>query len=313
MRHGEADSNNEKLTMQEIGNNSAFVEQEIQDARRAFRKYVINNERDISYKVLSYVEDKLAENEEKIRQIIEINKNDFSYEGILKLLKKEKEGVNRFKSRNTKTGYYQVPVGVVGVECEGVADSVRSMFKAISTRNAVIILHKNFNMYSTEELLLLIVKECLKNFYIDDNIIQMFEAEEIDLAKLDKIIKKEEDALVIPTTKDIYIYQEDKSFAKEVKDEVIRLKESDVYKDYNIMPICGDFRNVIDYLDNKEIFAICMYTQNEQKAYKFINWINSQNVFVNTGIRKTIRYVDSNNSFYKSRFILHSDIFGGQD
>ena len=59
-----------------IDGSGEFVQLEILDARRAYRKYVINNNKNISKEVLSYVVGKVKENETEIRQIIEINKDD---------------------------------------------------------------------------------------------------------------------------------------------------------------------------------------------------------------------------------------------
>lgn len=292
-----------------IEGNEEFVQKEIVDARRAYRKYVINNNKNISKDVLSYISVRIEENEEKINQIIEINKDDITYQRIAEMILDEKQQISNFKSKNAKTGRYNVPVGVVGIECENVLDSIKAMLKAISTRNAVIILHKNYNKYSTEALILLIFKECLKNFYIDDNIIQMFEKEEIDLSKLDKMIKKDGNSIEKSVSNTIYIYQENAEYENEVQDEIERLKNNDLYKSYDIKPIAGEFGDIINYLNDNEASAVCMYTNNTQKAYKFINWINSPNVFVNTGIKSFDDISKGNSDYFNSKFVLHEDVF----
>lgn len=292
-----------------IKKDTSFVQKEILDARRAFRKYVINNNKNITKDVLLYVGEKVRENQKRIKQIIAINGDDISYNDILSMLEKERKTINKYKTRNKKTGYYNVPIGVVGVECDNVKDSIESIFKAISTRNAIIVLHKNYNEYSTESLIMLIVKECLKNFYIDDNIVQMFEKEEIDLKKLDKFITKDGKSTIKNTSNTIYIYQENDEFANDVQDEITRLKNTEMYKSYQIEPIKGDFGNIINYLNNKNASAVCMYTSNTQRAYKFINWINSPNVFVNTGIKNCMEAEGEDNKFFNSKYIMHEDVF----
>lgn len=292
-----------------IESNDEFVQQEIVDARRAYRKYVINNNKDISKDILSYITVKIEENEEKINQIIEINNDDITYQEIAEMIVEEKQQVSKFKSKNAKTGRYNVPVGVIGIECEDVEDSVNAMLKAISTRNAVIVLHDNYNKYSTEALILLIFKECLKNFYVDDNIIQMFGKEEIDLSKLDKIIKRDGNSSKKSESNTIYIYQENKEYEDEVQNEVERLQNNELYKSYEIKPITGEFGDIINYLNDKEASAVCMYTNNTQKAYKFINWINSPNVFVNTGIKNCKGVAKESSDYFNSKFVLHEDVF----
>ena len=201
-----------------------------------------------------------------------------------------------------------MPIGVIGIECSGVEDSIKSMLKSISTRNSIIILHDNFSKYSTESLILLIIKECLKNFYVDDNIIQMFQKEEIDLKKLDKLIKKDGNIIQKGDYKTIYLYQENEEFNNDIQNEVERLQSSEMYKSYVVKPITGEFGNVVNFMNGNKACAVCMYTNNNQKAYKFINWIDSPNVFVNTGI-KSCKNIGYENEFFNSKLVLHEGVF----
>lgn len=302
-----AEKNKSRIKLIEA--NEEFIQKEIQDARRAYRKYVINNDKNISIDVLSYITQKINENEQEIRKIIQINNDDITYEEIVQLIEDEKNNVESFKSKNKKTGRFNVPVGVIGMECSNVNDCIKCILKAISTRNAIIILHNNYSKYSTEALILLIIKECLKNYYIDDNIIQMFEKEEIDLKKLDKLIKKDGEKIEKEIPKTIYIYQENDNYETEVQNEIDRLKNNDIYKSYEIKPIKGEFGTIVNYLNNDKASAVCMYTDNSQKAYKFINWIDSPNVFVNTGVQKCKNSIAGENDFFKSKYVLHEDVF----
>lgn len=292
-----------------IKGDAMFVQEEILNARRAYRRYVINNNKGISKRILSYVYDEIQKNADKIKQLVDINEEDISYQDILYLLEREKEATSKYKAKDKKTGCYNVPIGVIGVECSNTKDSIANIFKAISTRNAIIILHNNYSKYSTESLVLLIVKECLKNFYIDDNIIQMFEKEEIDLKMLDKLITKDKEKEKKGNdTNTIYIYQEDDEYEDTVMDEVERLNGAEMYKSYNIEPIKGDFADIINYLHGNSSSAVCMYTNNAQRAYKFINWVNSSNVFINTGVRKCDEIVNDC-KYYNSKYVLHEDVF----
>lgn len=321
----EAKDKEQAQTEVELINDTEYVQLEILDARRAFRKYVINNNKNISKEIFGYVQGKLQENEVEIKQLIDINNDDITYEDIVEYLKEEEKNVGKFKVKNEKTGRYCVPVGVIGIECANAKDAIQNIFKSISTRNAIMILHDNYSKYSTEALVLLIVKECLKNFYIDDNIIQMFEKEEIDLTKLDRVIPREEgsvgsfnftlnlkndDSKKDTNKNTIYIYQEDESFANDVQEEVQRLQNNEIYKSYNIKPIKGEFGNVVNYLQSSNnVSAVCMYTNNTQKAYKFINWTNSPNVFVNTGVKSCKEIGENMGEYFSSKYVLHEDVF----
>lgn len=289
--------------------NTEFVQKEILDARRAFRKYVINNTKNISTDVLSVIAQKIEENEEKISKIIEINNDNITYHEIWEMVIDEKQSTSKFKKKNIKTGRYNVPIGVIGVECEGVRDSIENMLKAISTRNAVIILHQNYNKYSTEALILLIIKDCLNSNYIDDNIIQMYGIEEIDLSKLDRLIRKNGKEDKEKSAKTIFLYQENEAFEDKIENEIERLQNSELYGSYDIKPIKGEFGNIINYLNNNKASAVCMYTNNTQKAYKFINWIDSPNVFVNTGIKSFKNIENGNSDYFNSKYVLHEDVF----
>lgn len=314
-----------QISYEYIKKDSEFVQKEIVEARSAFRKYVINNKKNISLDILNYIEEKLYENESKIDKIIEINQNNITFEDIQMLLQEQKQKVSNFKLRDKKTGRYKVPIGVIGARCTNIKECVENMFNAITTRNAIIILDENYSKYSTESLILLIIKECLRNFYIDDSIIQMVEKETIDLTKVDKCVNFDnkldskidfksrvelDSKLNFGNFEDvIYLYKEDDSFEDEVKCEVEKLKNLEKYKNCKIKVITGEFANVVDFLNKNKVYAVCMYTNNSHRAYKFINWVNCGNVFVNTGIRCCKNDVNSDNEYFNYKYVLHEDVF----
>lgn len=306
-----------QVSYEHIKKDSEFVQKEILEARSAFRKYVINNKKNISLDILNYIEEKLYENESKIDKIIEINQNSITFEDILGLLQEYKQKINNFKLRNKKTGHYQVPIGVIGVRCNSIKDCIDNMFNAITTRNAIIILDENYNKYSTESLLLLIIKECLRNFYIDDNIVQMTTKGEINLNQVDKCVnfvnelssKTDSKTSFENFENTIYLYKEDDSFEDEVKNEVEKLQNMEKYKRSKIQIITGDFANVVDFLNKSKTYAVCIYTNNSHRAYKFINWVNCENVFVNTGIKDPKIVSKGDNEYFMYKYVLHKDVF----
>lgn len=299
-----------------IQKNEAFVQNEILNARRAFRKYSINNTKNISNDILNLILNKIKENENKIEKIIEINKDQLSYLNIEDIIKEEIENLNMYKSIDKKTYGYFMPIGVVGVECTNAKESIKALIKAVSTRNSIIVLHKNYNQYSTESLILLIIQECLKNFYVDDNIVQICEDIEIDHSSLDRIISND-DSKQNPKnySKEIFIYQEDDLYEQIVKEEYEKIKELDKFLGYNVRVIKGEFSSVVNFLTTNKPFAVCMFTNNDQKAYKFMNWIDSSNVFINVGIENDIcienpdLYNMKNNKYYELKKVVHKDIF----
>lgn len=302
-------NSDDEIKIKYINEDTVFVQDIILNARRAYRKYVINNTGKISEDIFSYVSDKIYENEDEIKKIIEINKDSISFLDIIKIIDEEKKSINQFKLRNKDLSYYQVPVGVVGVLCQNTKQAISGMLKAISTRNAVIILQDKYNKYSTEALICLIIQECLKNFYIDDNLVQIVDKIEIDLSKIDRIINTSNDVEREKHTNKIYVYQEDETFANSVIREVKRLELLDKYSDFDIEVIKGNFRNVIDYLNDRKAFTVCMYTNNSQKAYKLMNWVGAENVFINTGVLDGIGEIKCDNAYLNFKFVLHKDVF----
>lgn len=296
-----------------INQNVEFVQEEILNARKAFRKYVINNIENISEDILSYILEKVKENESKISQILQINNDEITFDYLIELIENEKSTIKEFKTKDDKTGCYKVPIGTIGVVCSNAKYAISNMLKAISTRNSIIILHENYNKYSTESLILLIMQESLKNFYIDDNIIQIIEKDKVDFSKLDKVIFNEsEDVANNIVNEDrnvIYIYEEDGQFKDEIIKEVDRIKSINRFKDFEVKVIKGEFGNIISFLSNNKAFAVCMYTKNSQRAYKLLNWIDARNIFINTGINSYKDVIACDNPFLNYKFLLHSDVF----
>ena len=299
------DENNDIAEL--ITKDSDYVQSEILDARKAFRKYSINNVKNISSNVIEYTMQKLEENEHQINQIIKINEDFITYDEIVEMLNSEYNHIKKFKSKTKIAGAYKFPIGVIGVECDSAREAISSIFKAISSRNAVIVLHDNYNKYSTESLVLLIVKECLKNFYIDDNIVQMFPKEEIDLKKLNKYVSRNA-SIENDRDQSIYIYQDDDIYSEDVKKEVERLQNSEIYKTFDIKPIKGEFRDVVNYLSSNKASAVCMFTDNKQRAYKFINWIDSPNIFINSEVVGCKKITGNHNAFYSAKYIVKKDV-----
>ena len=299
--------NESKIKLIQDDTDSAQIE--IINARKAYRKYVINNTKNISLDILYYIKDAIQKNGLKIRKLIRINNGNVTYGDIISSLDNEIKSVQEFKQINNDTKRFNMPIGVIGVECADSKTSIENIFKAVSTRNAVIILHEDYSEFSTEALILMIVKETLKKFSVSENLVQMYDKMEIDEEQLNQIIGIDGKIIDKSKGKIIYVYQEDEQCYYNVINEIERLKNDEKYKEYKIQGITGDFGNIISYLDKNESSAICMYTKNSQKAYKFINWANSSNIFVNTGVHIVENANGIIDQYYNKKFILHKDVF----
>ena len=292
-----------------VHSDAQYVQIEVLNARKAFRQYVINNKIDISTDILVFVKEKIQKSSSKMKRLIKINKEDISYEDIIRLLDDEIVNVANFKKRNEKTKRFNIPIGVIGVECNDSKTAVENIFKAVSTRNAIMILQDAYNEYSIEALVLMMVKESLKHFNVSGDLVQLFDKIEIDERQLDKIIKGNREIVYRSRPKTIYIYLEDKELENKAMAEVKKLKNMDNSEKYNIEVITGNFADVVNFFYKNEAVAICMYTGNTQKAYKFMNWVNCPNVFINTGVCSCGNDKNYRNKYYNSKLILHKDIF----
>ncbi len=298
-----------KLEVEFIESNMAFVQEEIVLARKAFRRYIINNTKELPETILSLALEQVNNNKEQINKIIEINNDTITFDDILYIFEVEKGKINEYKLKNKKNNCYQVPVGVMGVVCTTVEQCIKNMIRAIVTRNSIIILQEKNNKYSTQSLILLIFKECLKNLGIDDNIIQLKETQEIDISKFDRFIDSNANLTEKETQKSIYFYQEDDCYEDDISYEVDKIKNLEKYKDFNVSVIKGEFGDVVEFLNNNKCYAVCMYTNNQQRAYKFMNWINTNNLFINTGLINCKNDLNCDNKYYEWKNVCHENIF----
>lgn len=296
------------LEVEYIEESSEFIQEEIVDARSAFRKYVINNKKDISENILSCISTEIMNNQSKIKKLMEINEDDFTFEDIITLLNNEVQNIKQYKLKKNDN-MFQVPIGVIGVECNTIKESIENIFKAISTRNSIIILKEKFNQYETDQLILLIVKECLRKNFIDDNIIQMMGIEEVNIDKLDKYISKNEKEIRSKKDKVIYLYQENEQYHNDIQMEVLRLQGSSIYSEHEIHIITGEFADVVDFLSENKANVIGIYTNNSQRAYKLMNWIDTDNLFINMEIGDKIQPVKCKNEYFAFKNIKFRNIF----
>ena len=77
------------VEFEHVDADTQFVQKEILDARRAFRKYVIKNNKNISKDVLLFVNEKFQENKSAIEQLIVMNNDDISYDELTKMVENE--------------------------------------------------------------------------------------------------------------------------------------------------------------------------------------------------------------------------------
>lgn len=257
----------------------------IERAKKAFEIYAINTNPDITVDIFNILKQRLDENDGAIKRLLTITKEELEYEDIINLLENEEKQINEYKKTEKVQkidnkfifSKYQVPVGIIVVETDDTKEVIQNIFKAIITRNAIIIKQNRENPYRIEKLILMIVRECLNKFELDENIVQIIEKQEIPKDQVDVYINKEENVKKQRSPK-LYIFQEDEYFEDIVSKEKIKLEK----QGKQVEVLKGNIYDVINEINKEKVLGSAIYTQDRKIGYKFINLINSDNVYMNT-------------------------------
>lgn len=282
----------QKVEITQNKDNEEKVSTLIKQAREAYENYMLADQFEIEKTVYKYIEERIKENEKNIKKIIEINKTEISFDVIIKTVEEEEKNLKEYKKtiRTRKIddkfvfSEYQVPEGIIGVEVKNSKEAIENILKAITTKNAIIVMQEAYEKYSVENLILLIVKESLSKFNIDNNIIQMVEEKEIkeqDKKELDVLITKDKKEQRKESKEKLYIYLEDDYFKEVVEQEIKKLNL--IGKEVEV--ITGEFYNCIRKINESRNLGVSIYSQDRKKGYKFINLINSKNVFFNSTLQ----------------------------
>ena len=271
----------------------------------AYRSYV---EKDslLAIKLLRYIKERVEANSEEIEKLnkelkigidIDVIKNI-----IDKNIDKEYQYKNVKKTLELDENYifytYQVPKGVLSVRCDNELDVIKNIFEAISTHNCITIIYENDNKYNLSNLILLIVKESLKKFEVSEELVNIMKSEyDYEFSNIinKNIVEKKEETL-----KKLYIYKYDDYFEEEVKKEKEKIEKLGI--DYEILT--GDFEDVIDKINETRNLGTSIYTQDKEIGYKFINYIHSDNVFLNTSLENVEKSDINDNLYYDWKNIV---------
>ena len=285
------------------------MKEEIKKLKEAYKKYNLDNRDDLPNKILEYISERIKANKLEIEQIIDIKKIELKYEAIIDTInnelnnKIESYGKTVINKKGFMFSQILVPVGIVAVETYDPIEIIKYWLKAIKSRNAVVISSVEYDENSIEGLILIIIKEALLKFRIDENIVMYMPFEECFYEYFDKVIytyneKGEKEKKVRTQMKRIdkeqikknYVYVEDEYFREEAE------------KNKNAEIITGEINEVFEKIQN----AMCatIYTQNSKKAFEFINLADCINVFVNTNVENAINTLESEDELYKYRNII---------
>lgn len=253
--------------------------------------YILNNDYEITQRLLTYIQERISANKKEIEELIEIRKENVKYEEIENIIKQEVSQDIKYKNY-TKMYINQgkflstsllMPIGTIAVEAFDTIEVIRYFIKAIKSRNGVAISDVEYDEQSIKFLVLEIIKQALKKFNVDENLIMILPYEECFYEYFDKVIytyNKTGEKLSKNNyeekehTDKKYIYIEN----KELEENAITDNSGEKQLLY------GEFKNVIEEINSSYSEAAIIYTKIPEKAYRFINLVHSKNVLVNTSL-----------------------------
>ena len=288
-----------------------MIDKEYKKARNAYNQYNLNTEYKIEEKILKYIGERIRENQKEIQEMLKIEKSELTYENIKEEIEKEIKKKSEYKNQivlkkgqnNFVSTIYKTSIGVVAIEVYELIESIRYMIKAIKSRNAVIIADVEYEEKDVKGIILLIIREAIKKFGINEDIIQRLPYEEVDYEKCDKVIYTytNKKAMDKEKTKKLYVYVEDERLENEARKEYERLLENNE----EVEIVKGNIEEVINKINTKISKGTVIYTQDPQKGYRYINLVRSENVFVNASLCNIEKMEESQDELLMNKKIMY--------
>lgn len=279
--------------------------------KNAYNSYNLKSDEQLSNKVLSFLKTRLEENKEELEKLIEIFKEEISFKDLIDCFEKEmsepeiykKEKVMKKVGEEFYYGTYTTSVGNILIETTSPISVLKYFVKGIKSRNSITISDFKYHENDLKNAILLIFKNALEKYDVDPNLLNIMPYEECDNNLFDKVIYEEENNVVInklPTDYS-YIYLENESFAGMAVSDLSRLSN----KGQQVEILKGSFEDVVDKINREKIFSACIYTENRDLAYSFINLTQASNVFVNASLEEAEELEKIEDEFYTKKKIMY--------
>ena len=280
----------------------------IDNMKKAYTTCNLRDDGNLSVQILEYIASRIEINRDEIEKIISIYQVNASVDEILKVMN-DRANINREstgKTIITEQGFMfaqvLVPVGTIVVRAYEPLEIIKYWVYAIETKNAIAVASDNYNDMSVEALIYIIMKEALKKFSLDENQIMYIKESECQYELFDKVIytcnkdgkiydKPEvEDIAKLSIDEKMYVYLENDDFKLEAE------------QNQNAQILKGNIDEIIEKIGYAR--AATIYTKDSKSAYKFINFVNADNVFVNTNLKNVFEIINSDNELYKYKNII---------
>lgn len=287
--------------------------EEIKLLNNAFKIYNLNTTPDLSNNVLDYIFARLIANRENFETMIEMLKENISFDDILNAFKESyrendyyKKSDNYVQGPDYYSGSFPVPIGNIVVETNDVLEVIKYFVRGIKSRNTITISQTEYYDLSLSNMVLIIFVEALAKFNISRNTLMIMPFEECFTEEFDEVIEIEDVNTNIKQkefSNNSMIYVENHIFDLEVNTEVERLKNNNI--EFEVIE--GSLDDVLDVIRDKKPKAVSIYTQDPNIAYEFITLANSQNVFVNSSLLNAEKLDKKNNLYYKKKVMYPSE------
>lgn len=279
------------------------------DMQNAYNVYNINDDASLPNRILEYLKSRIEENRNEIEKIISIFEAKITVNEIIDIIEDEKNKKPKSMGKTIvdKNGFMfaQVlePVGIIALRAYDPLEVIKYWVRAIKTKNAIAVVSKFYSEHSLESLILLITKEALKKFNINENLVEYLPEDKIEYELFDKVIytcDKDGNIFEKPESQDIFKLSGNakKKFVY-IEDEIFR---AEAEKNEDAEFITGDIEEVIANVKNAN--SVVIYTKDSNKAYKFINLANAGNVFVNTNLQNAFETLSNDDELYRYKNVI---------
>ena len=278
--------------------------------KNAYKFYNLSHDEQISKKILEYVRLRFVENKDLFEDLIKICGEDITFEDLLdvfdetsknELYKKEKK-LSKIND-NYYSGVYTTSIGTVAVEVDNTKDALKYLVEAIKSRNSVTISDIDYMENDVKNCLLLLFKSALEKFGLDSNLIDVVPFEECYYENFDRILVLDEKRVVYNkvASDSLYIYLEDKNLESAAYKDMLKFE----VKGTKVHLLRGDIDEAIDRINRKHYKAASIYTSSGDAAYKFINLVGADNVFVNASLEYAESLETGESEIYQKKRIMY--------
>ena len=210
------------------------------------------------------------------------------------------ENENQFvKNKNGfVSSSYKTSIGVIKLFENETLTVIKELLECIVSKNAIVICDSEYNEYDLKNYILMLIKNTLTKYNLDSNLVEINQVDD----EFEYDLKINKDTIITkPTSEIIYLYLEDDYFNENILYEKQLLEN----KKYKVEIIKGNIDEVIKKTNKNKINKTAIYTQSREKAYKYINLVHSENIYVNATLLNEQQSKTTNNLKYMYKNVMY--------